>query len=50
MQETLVLSLGVEDPLEKEMVTHSSILAWEIPRTEESGRLQSIGLHRVRHD
>ena len=43
-QETRVQSLGREDPLEKEMATHSSILAWEIPWTEEPGRLQSIGL------
>ena len=50
MQETQVQSLGWEDPLEKEMATHSSILAWEIPRTEEPGGLQSIGLQRVRHD
>ena len=41
-QETLVRSLGQEDPLEKEMATHSSVLAWRIPRTEERGRLQSI--------
>ena len=44
------LTLGQEDPLEKEMATHSSILAWRIPRTEESGGVQSIGLQRVRHD
>ena len=44
------LILGQEDSLEKEMVTHSSILAWEIPWTEEPGRLQSLGLQRVRHD
>ena len=44
MQETPVLSLGQEDPLEKEMATHSRILAWEIPRTEEPGGLQSMGL------
>ena len=44
MQETPVGSLGREDPLEEEMATHSSILAWEIPRTEEPSRLQSIGL------
>ena len=44
MQETQVRSLGWEDPLEKEMATHSSILAWEIPWTEEPGRLQSMGL------
>ena len=43
MQKTWVQSLGWEDPLEKEMTTHSSILAWEIPWTEESGRLQSMG-------
>ena len=42
MQETLVQSLGQEDPLEKEMATHSSILAWEIPLTEEHGWLQSV--------
>ena len=46
MQETLVLSLGWEDPLEKEMATHASILAWEIPWTEELGGLQSMGLQR----
>ena len=50
MQETWVQSLSQEDPLEKEMVTHSSILAWRIPRTEESGRLQFVGLQRVGHD
>ena len=44
MQDMLVQSLGLEDPLEVEMVTHSSILAWEIPRTEEPSRLQSTGL------
>ena len=43
MQEMEVKSLGQEEPLEKEMATHSSILAWKIPRTEESGRLQSMG-------
>ena len=43
MQETWVRSLGQEDPLEKEMATHSSILAWKIPWTEESGRLQFMG-------
>ena len=48
--ETWVLSLGWEDPLEKEMETHSSILAWKIPCTEEPGRLQSMGLQRVGHD
>ena len=46
MQETLVLSLGQEHPLEKEMATHSSILAWEIPWTEEPGGLQSMGLQK----
>ena len=50
MQETRVQSLGQEDPLEKEMATHSSILAWRIPWTEEPGRLQSTGSHRVGHD
>ena len=49
MQETRVQSLGQDDPLEKEMATHSSFLAWRIPWTEESGRLQSIGSHRVGH-
>ena len=44
MQETRVRFLGPEDPLEKEMATHSAILAWEIPWTEESDRLQSVGL------
>ena len=46
MQETWVRSLGQEDPLEKEMATHSSILAWEIPWTEEPGALQSMGLQK----
>ena len=50
MQETRVRSLGREDPLEKEMTTHSSTLAWKIPWTEEPGRLQSMGSQRVRHD
>ena len=50
MQETRVRSLGWEDRLEKEMAAHSSILAWEIPRTEEPGRLLSMGLQRVGHD
>ena len=50
MQETPVQSLGQEDPLEKEMATHSSTLAWEIPWTEEPGGLQSMGSQRVRHD
>ena len=49
-QKTQVQSLGWEDPLEKEMATHSSTLAWKIPWTEEPGRLQSMGLQRVRHD
>ena len=44
MQETWIQSPGLEDPMEKEMATHSSILAWEIPRTEEPERLQSVGL------
>ena len=48
--EIWVRSLGQEDPLEKEMATHSSILAWEIPRTEEPGSLQSMESQRVRHD
>ena len=47
MQETWVRSLGWEDPLEKEMATHSSILAWRIPGTEEPGGLLSMGSHRV---
>ena len=50
MQEAQVQSLGQEDPLEKEMATQSSILAWIIPWTEEPGRLQSMGSQRVRHD
>ena len=45
-----VLSLGQEDPLEEGMATHSSILAWRIPWTEEPGELQSMGSQRVRHD
>ena len=49
MQETGVQSLGQED-LEKEMATHSSILAWKIPWMEEPGRLQSMGLQRIRHN
>ena len=49
-QETRVQSLGQEDPLEKEMATHSSILAWSIPWTEEPGRLRSMRLPRVGHD
>ena len=50
MRETRVGSLGWEDSLEKEMATHSSILAWRIPWTEEPGRLQSTGSQRVGHD
>ena len=50
MQETGVQSLGQEDPLEKEMATHSSILAWRIPWTEEPGELQSLGSLRVGQD
>ena len=50
MQETWVQSLGWEDPLEKEMATHSSILAWKIPWLEEPGGLQSTGSQRVGHD
>ena len=50
IQETRVQSLGQEDLLEKEVVTHSSILAWKIPWTEEPGRLQSMGSERVGHD
>ena len=48
--ETWVQSVGQEDPLEEEMATHSGILAWKSPRTEEPDRLQSMGLQRVRHD
>ena len=50
MQETQIQSLGQKDPLEKEKATHSSILAWEIPWTDEPGGLQSMGLQRVQHD
>ena len=50
MQETCVGPLGWEDPLEKEMATHSSILAWRIPWTQELGRLQFMGLQRVGRD
>ena len=50
MWETQVQSLGQEDLLEKEMATHSSILAWKIPWMEEPARLQSMGSQRVRHD
>ena len=50
MQETRVQPLGREDTLEEGMATHSSILAWRMPMTEEPGRLQSMGSQRVRHD
>ena len=50
MQETQIQSLGLEDPLEEEMATHSSIFAWEISRTEEPGGPQYIGSQRVGHD
>ena len=50
MQETQVRSLGQEDPPEQEMATHSRVLAWRIPWTEEPGGLQSVGSKRVRHD
>ena len=50
MQETRVQALGWEDPLEKEMATHSSTIAWKIPWTEEPGRLQSMGSQRIGHD
>ena len=50
MQESLVPSLGREDPLEKEIATHSSILAWKIPWMEEPGRLLSVGSQRVGHN
>ena len=50
MLETWVPSLGWENPLQKEMATHSSTFAWKIPWTEESGRLQSMGLQRVGHN
>ena len=50
MQETWVQSLGQEDPLEKEMATHSSVLAWKIPWMEEPGRLEFMGSQRVVHD
>ena len=49
-QEIQIQSLGWEDPLEEEMATHSSILAWRIPRTEEPGELQSMGSHRAEHN
>ena len=50
IQETWLRSLGQEDPLEKEMATHSSTLAWKIPWTEKPGMLQSMGSQRVGHD
>ena len=50
MRETWVRSLHREDPLEKEMATHSSTLAWKIPRMEDPGRLQSLGSQRVGHE
>ena len=50
MQRTQVRSLGREDPLEKEMATYSSMLAWEIPGTEEPGGLWSVGSQRVEHN
>ena len=50
MQETQFRSLGQEDPLEKEIATYSSILAWDIPRTEEPDKLKSMGSQRVVHD
>ena len=50
MRETQVQSLGWEDPLEKEMATHSSTFAWKIPWTEEHGTLQSMGSQKVGHD
>ena len=50
MQQTQVRSLGWKDPLEKGIATHSSVLAWEIPWTEETGSLKSMGSQRVRHD
>ena len=50
MQEMHVKSLNQEEPLEEEMATHSNILAWKIPWTEEPGGLQSMGLQKVRHD
>ena len=50
MQEAEVQSLGQEDPLQKGMATHSSVLAWRIPWAEEPSGLQSMGLHRVRHN
>ena len=50
IQKTWVQALSWEDPLEEDMATHSSVLAWRIPGMEEPGRLPSMGSHRVRHD
>ena len=50
MQETRIPTLGWEDPLEKVTTTHSNVLAWEIPRAEEPGGLQSMGSQRIRHE
>ena len=50
MQEMQVRSLGGEDPLERDIATHSSVLAWEVPWMEEPGRLQSMGSQRITHD
>ena len=50
VKETQVQSMGWEDPMEKEMAPHSSILAWEIPWTEEPGKLRSMGSQRIGHD
>ena len=50
MQKAQVQSLGLEDPLERGMETHSSVLAWRIPWTEEPGELSSMGLQRMRHN
>ena len=50
MKEAQVQPLGQEDPLEEEMATHSSILAWKIPQMEELGMVESVGSQRVRHD
>ena len=50
MQDMWVQPLGLEDPLEKEVAVHSSILAWRVPGTEEPGGLLSVGSHRVEHD
>ena len=50
VQDTQVQSMDQEDPMQEEMATHSGTLAWKIPRTEEPGRLQSMGLHGARHN